>query len=73
VVKSTVCSSRGPEFGSQQPYDGSQASIMASIALFWHTSVHADRALIHKINKSLKKKKDDEIFFGFYSSFKRPD
>jgi hypothetical protein len=28
---------------------------MGSDALFWHTGVHADRALIHKINKFLKK------------------
>jgi len=27
-VKSTDCSSRGPEFNSQQPHGGSQASVM---------------------------------------------
>jgi len=40
-VKSTVCSSRGHEFNSQQPHGGSQPSIMKSGALFWPTCVHA--------------------------------
>jgi hypothetical protein len=35
VVKSTDCSSRGPEFNSQQPHNGSQPSVMRSDALFW--------------------------------------
>jgi hypothetical protein len=35
AVKSTDCSSRGPEFNSQQPHGGSQPSVMASDALFW--------------------------------------
>jgi hypothetical protein len=35
VVKSTDCSSRGPEFNSQQPHGGSQPFIMGSDALFW--------------------------------------
>jgi hypothetical protein len=30
VVKSTNCSSRGPEFNSQQPHGGSQPSVMRS-------------------------------------------
>jgi hypothetical protein len=30
--------------------------MVASDALFWHTGVHADRALIHKIIKKKKKK-----------------
>jgi hypothetical protein len=34
-VKSTDCSSRGPEFNSQQPHGGSQPSVMGSDALFW--------------------------------------
>jgi hypothetical protein len=34
-VKSTDCPSRGPEFNSQQPYGGSQPSVMGSDALFW--------------------------------------
>jgi hypothetical protein len=34
-VKSTGCSSRGPEFNSQQPYGGSQPSVMGLDALFW--------------------------------------
>ena len=36
VVKSTVCSSRGPEFKSQQPHGGSQPPVMRSDALFWY-------------------------------------
>jgi hypothetical protein len=28
VVKSTDCSSRGPEFNSQQPHGGSKTSVM---------------------------------------------
>jgi hypothetical protein len=35
VVKSTDCSSRGPEFNSQQPHGGSQPSVMRSDTLFW--------------------------------------
>jgi hypothetical protein len=35
AVKSTDCSSEGPEFKSQQPHSGSQPSIMGSNALFW--------------------------------------
>jgi hypothetical protein len=35
VVKSTDCSSEGPEFKSQQPHGGSQPSVMGSNALFW--------------------------------------
>ena len=33
--KGTDCSSRGPEFKSQQPHGGSQPSVMRSDALFW--------------------------------------
>jgi len=35
VVKSTDCSSEGPEFKSQQSHGGSQPSVMRSDALFW--------------------------------------
>jgi hypothetical protein len=34
-VKSLDCSSRGPEFKSQQPHGGSQPSITRNDALFW--------------------------------------
>jgi hypothetical protein len=45
VVKSSGCSSRGPEFNSQQPYGGSQPSVIGS-----------DIVLIYiKIIRSLKK------------------
>jgi hypothetical protein len=33
-VKSTDCSSRGPEFNSQQPHGGSQPTVMGSDVLF---------------------------------------
>ena len=42
-VKGTDCSSRGPEFNSQQPHGGSQPSIMRSGVLFWPAGTHADR------------------------------
>jgi hypothetical protein len=35
VVKSTECSTEGPEFKSQQPHGGSQPSVMRSDTLFW--------------------------------------
>ena len=35
AVKSTDCSSEGPEFTSQQPYGGSQPCMMWSEALLW--------------------------------------
>jgi hypothetical protein len=35
AVKSANCSSKGPEFKSQQPHGGSQPSVMKSDALFW--------------------------------------
>jgi hypothetical protein len=33
--KNTDCSSKSPEFNSQQPHSGSQPSVMGSHALFW--------------------------------------
>jgi hypothetical protein len=35
AVKRTDCSTRGPEFNSQQPRGSSQPSVMRSDALFW--------------------------------------
>jgi hypothetical protein len=35
AVKNTDCSSKSPEFKSQQPHGGSQPPIMRSDALFW--------------------------------------
>jgi hypothetical protein len=58
AVKSTDCSSRGPEFNSQQPHGDSQPSVMGPDALFWcvwsqlQCTTHR-----HKINNSLEKKK----------------
>jgi hypothetical protein len=51
VIKSTNCSSEGPEFNSQQPHGGSQPSVVGSGALFWCVTVYS-----HIINKSQKKK-----------------
>jgi hypothetical protein len=48
VVKSTDCSSKGSEFKSQQPHDGSQPSIMRSEDRY---SVHIYNKLINLINK----------------------
>ena len=48
-VKSTGCSSRGPEFNSQQPHGGSQPPVMRYGAIFWPEGIHAGRAFIHKI------------------------
>ena len=45
VVKSIACSSKGPEFNSQQPHGGSQPSVMRSGALFWPAGIQADRIL----------------------------
>jgi hypothetical protein len=42
-VKNTGCSSRGPEFKSQQPHGGSQPSVMGSDSSF----LQEDRALIY--------------------------
>jgi hypothetical protein len=38
VVKSADCSSTGPEFNFQQPYGGSQPSVMWFDALLWCVS-----------------------------------
>jgi hypothetical protein len=35
AVKSTNCTSKGPEFNSQQQHGGSQPSVMESDTLFW--------------------------------------
>jgi hypothetical protein len=57
AIKSPGCSSRGPEFNSKCLYGGSQPSVLGSDAPFWHAGMHAERALIRKINTSLKKLK----------------
>jgi hypothetical protein len=60
VVKSTDCSSEGPEFKSQQPHSGSQPSVMRSDALFWCLKIAT--VYSHIINKSLKKEKKKKEF-----------
>jgi hypothetical protein len=47
AVKSTDCSSRGPEFNSQQPHGDSQPSVMGSDALFWCVWRQQQCAQIH--------------------------
>ena len=51
AVKSTDCSSRGPEFNSQKPHGGSQPSVMRSWALSWHAGVYTVFRTLNK-NKS---------------------
>jgi hypothetical protein len=46
VVKSPDCSSRGPEFNSQQPHGGSQPSVMGSDVLLWFVSDDSYSVLI---------------------------
>ena len=50
-VKSTDCSSRDPEFNSQQPHGGSQPSVMGSDAIFWCVWRQLQCAHVHKVNK----------------------
>jgi hypothetical protein len=50
AVKSTDCSSRGPEFNSQQPHGGSQLSVMGSHAFFWCVWRQWQCTHINKIN-----------------------
>jgi len=51
AVKSTDCSSGGPEFNSQQSHGGSQPSVMWSDALFWCVWRQLQCIHIHEINK----------------------
>ena len=51
AVKSTDYSSRGPEFSSQHPHDGSQTSVIGCDALFWCAWREWQCNHIHKINK----------------------
>jgi hypothetical protein len=47
AVKSTGCSSRSPEFKSQQPHGGSQPFLMRSDTLFWGVSEDSYSILIY--------------------------
>jgi hypothetical protein len=60
MVKSTGCSSEGPEFNSQQPHGGSQPSVIGSNALFCCIRRQRQCTHIYKINKSLKKKRKEK-------------
>jgi hypothetical protein len=50
------CSSKGPEFESQQPHDSSQPSVMGSDTLFWCVWRQLQCTHIHKINSFFLKK-----------------
>jgi hypothetical protein len=56
AVKSTDCSSRGPEFNSQQPHGGSQPSVIGSDALFWCV-LRQLQCTLNKINLERKERK----------------
>jgi hypothetical protein len=56
VIKSTNCSSRGPEFNSQQPHGGSQPSVMESDLLLGFLKIATMYSYIKKIDKTYKKK-----------------
>jgi hypothetical protein len=47
AVKSTDCSSRGPEFNFQQPHGGSQPSVMGSVMPSSGVSEDSYKALIY--------------------------
>jgi hypothetical protein len=53
-VKSIDCSSKGPEFNSQQPHGGSQPSVMGSDAV---SGVSEENYSVHTHNRSLRKKR----------------
>jgi hypothetical protein len=55
VVKSTDCSSRGPEFNSQQPHGGSQPSELMPSSGVSEDSTRIYLIYINKLN--LKKKR----------------
>ena len=50
-VQSTDCSSRGPEFNSQQPHGGSQPSVMRSGAPYWPANIKNRENTVYIINK----------------------
>jgi hypothetical protein len=60
AVKSTDCSSRGPEFNSQQPHGGSQPSVMRYNALFWCVWRQPQCIQIYKNKYIFKKEKKKE-------------
>jgi len=69
AVKSTDCSSRGPEFNSQQPHDCSQSSVMGSDALFCCAWRQLQCTHINKINTSLKNKCLKQIESNWKTSY----
>ena len=63
VVKSTDCSSKGPEFNSQQPHGGSQPPVMGSDALFW--CLKTAIVYSYKLNKYIFEKHFVNNYFYF--------
>jgi hypothetical protein len=53
-VKSTDCSSRDPEFNSQQPHGGSQPSVMGTTDLFWYFWRQIKCTHIYKLKNDLE-------------------
>ena len=69
AVKSTDCSSKGPEFKSQQPHGGSQPSVMRSDA----SEVSEDRCVyIYIVNKFFLKKKVKSFMPGVLAQASNP-
>jgi hypothetical protein len=60
VVKSTDCSSEGPEFKSQQPHGGSQPSVMGYNVLFC-VSEDSYSVLTYDEKINLSKKKREKM------------
>jgi hypothetical protein len=69
VVKSTYCTSTGPEFKSQQPHSTSQPSVMGDDALFWCVWGQLQYTHIHKM-KWIFKKKEMKTFIRVWNTYK---
>jgi hypothetical protein len=65
VVKNTDCSSRGPEFNSQQPHGGSQPPVMGSDALFW--CLKTAIVYLDTLNKQTNKQTNKSLKIRKYS------
>ena len=71
AIKSTGCSVRGPKFNSQQPYGGSQPSVMRSNGLFWcvwrqqqctQIYIHIHYVHIHMQEEEERREEEEEEF-----------
>jgi hypothetical protein len=67
LIVLTGCSSRGPEFNSQQPHGGLQPSIMGPDALFWHIGhMCMYRSYTYILKLSWKKKKNYCVYLWMW-------